>query len=121
MYKQRFINLLSERFEHFGVKTGYANDNSDLLISQIAIEKTQDIPVNVICEDINVICLLWHYFSQSPHNIEACISDPIWEIRRVVNTRLQDHKIISFQPTHFWVLINLPNLWVKKRKGNENR
>lgn len=32
-----------------------ANDDADLLIAQTAIANAQDIPVNVICEDTNVM------------------------------------------------------------------
>ena len=40
MRKQIFINLLSERFKHFGLKTVTANDDADLLIAKTAIPKT---------------------------------------------------------------------------------
>ena len=56
MNKQRFNNWLSEKFKHFGVKTIHANDDAELLIAQTAIAKARDIPVNVICEDTDVIC-----------------------------------------------------------------
>ena len=49
------MNLLWERFKHFGVKMVPANDDADLLIAQTAIANAQDIPVNVICEDTNVM------------------------------------------------------------------
>ena len=50
--------FLSERFKHFGVKTVHTNDAADLLIAQTAIAKAQYMPVNVICEDNDFICLL---------------------------------------------------------------
>ena len=71
------INLLSERIKHFGAKTVHANDTADLLIVQTAVEKAWDIPVNVICGDTDVTCLLWHYFDRNGHNIEVCTSDRI--------------------------------------------
>ena len=38
--KQIFINLLSQRFKHFSLKTVTANDDADLLIAKTAIPKT---------------------------------------------------------------------------------
>ena len=38
--KQIFINLLSQRFKHFGLKTVTANDDAELLIAKTAIPKT---------------------------------------------------------------------------------
>ena len=95
MNKQRFINLLSERFKHFGVKAVHANDAADLLIAQTAIAKARDIPVNVTCGDTDVICLLWHYFDRNGHNIEVSTSDQIWKIRKLVNTGSQDYILLA--------------------------
>ena len=93
--KQRFINLLSERFKHFGVKTAHANDDADLLIAQTAIALRRETPVDVICEDTDVICLLWHYFNPNDHNIQVCTSDRIWEIRKLVSTGSQDYILLA--------------------------
>ena len=41
MSKHRFINLLSERPKHFGLKIVPANDYSDLPIAETAIVKTR--------------------------------------------------------------------------------
>ena len=95
MNKQRFIHLLSERFKHLGVKTIHANDDADLSIAQTAIAKARDIPMNVICEDTDVICLLWHYFDRNDHNIEVSTSDRIWELTKLVNTGSQDYILLA--------------------------
>ena len=95
MNKQRFINLLSERFKHFGVKTVHVNDDADLLIGQTAIAKARDISLNVICEDTDFICLLWHYFDRNGHNIEVCTLNRIWEIRKLLNTGSQDYILLA--------------------------
>ena len=95
MNKQRFINLLSERFKHFGVKTVHVNDDADLLIGQTAIAKARDISLNVICENTDFICLLWHYFDRNGHNIEVCTLNRIWEIRKLLNTGSQDYILLA--------------------------
>ena len=68
MSKQIFINLLSERFKHFGLKTVTANDDADLLIAKTAIPQTWDIPVNVIvrlsCHSLD-LALFWSKGSQN--------------------------------------------------------
>ena len=110
MNKQRFINLLSERFKHFGVKTVHVNDDADLLIGQTAIAKARDIPLNVICEDTDFICLLWHYFDRNGHNIEVCTLNRIWEIRKLLNTGSQDY-----------ILLAQAFLGFDNRKSTENR
>ena len=51
--------------------------------------------MNVICEDTDVICLLWHYFDRNAHSIEVCTSDRIWEIRTLVNTESQDFILLT--------------------------
>ena len=75
-----------ERFKHFGVKTAHANDDADLLIAQNAIALVRDTPVDVICEDTDVICLLWHYYiitlllNNLNHNISFTVQSSTIEI-----------------------------------------
>ena len=51
--------------------------------------------MNVICEDTDVICLLWHYFDRNDHNIEVSTSDRIWELTKLVNTGSQDYILLA--------------------------
>ena len=81
-----------------------ANYDADLLIAQTATAKAQDIPANLICENNDFICLLWHYFDRNGHNIEVRRSSRTWEIKKPENARSQDyillaHAVLPFDTT----------------------
>ena len=103
--KQIFINLLSQRFKHFGLKTVTANDDADLLIAKTAIPKKWDIPVNVICKALMSQAWSGIILIERVTKLWWGTQDRIWEIRKLVNTGSKDyifldHVISSFNTTY---------------------
>ena len=79
--------MLSDKLDKKDIIVFYANDDANTLISTTAIKAVESSEVIVVCNDTDIIVLLWHKVDM--HGLYAKTPGQVWSVRLLVQFGMQ--------------------------------